>query len=803
MSTPDLRARLESHLGTTYAIEQELGGGGMARVFVATERALNRRVVIKILSPELAAEVSFRRFEREIRLAASLQQANIVPVLAAGEIDGLPHYTMPFVEGRSLRDRLRQDSRLSLPEAIGILRDVARALAYAHERGVVHRDIKPENVLLSGDAAVVTDFGIAKAIASARRVDPEGRLPHASTITQVGVSVGTPAYMAPEQISADPAVDHRADIYAFGCIAYELIAGRPPFDASSVQSLFAAHLSQAPESLVNHSVDVPDSIATLVMRCLAKDPANRPQSSRELLQSLHGTEAPRAFSRVMRRLSRRQRVAAAIALVLAVVGTIGAVAWRALASADPQPSVAVIPFINLGTDASDEYLADGIAEGLATALGKLDGVRVASRTLGYRYRRRRDLDAREVGRELGVTHVLHGSVQRVGGRLRLTAQLTNTSDNYEVWSNNYDRRADDAFAVQDEITRLVAMALPRRLGEGGDDALPPTASSGTSNAEAYDLYMRGRYLLQRRGAGVRQASAYFSRALERDSGFAQALAAYALAIQLLPYFERVNVDSLNRLATAAATRALRHDTTIAEAHTALALAHQHEYRWSDAESAYRRAVRAHPPDADAHIQYGRFLFYTRTVREALPYFERARELDPTSPVASAWVGHLLDLGGRVDDALLHLRRALDIDSTNPPSLVFIAQAHLYAGRPDSARHYAERLARVWPGWRGPAADIFAALGNRDRAMELVASGARAGGDISGEQPVNVKAMLGDSAAWFALKEQQTREGWIWPTYMSLSERHLDYMRGSARFAAIVRGVGLDERIFTSPRGGRP
>ena len=172
-------------------------------------------------------------------------------------------------------------------------------------------------------------------------------------------------------------------------------------------------------------------------------------------------------------------------------------------------------------------------------------------------------------------------------------------------------------------------------------------------------------------------------------------------------------------------------------------------------------------------------------------------------MASAWVGHLLDLGGRVDDALLHLRRALDIDSTNPPSLVFIAQAHLYAGRPDSARHYAERLARVWPGWRGPAADIFAALGNRDRAMELVASGARAGGDISGEQPVNVKAMLGDSAAWFALKEQQTREGWIWPTYMSLSERHLDYMRGSARFAAIVRGVGLDERIFTSPRGGRP
>ena len=769
---PDLRTRLESHLGGTYTIERELGGGGMARVFVATERALGRRVVIKILSPELAADVSFRRFEREIRLAASLQQANIVPVLAAGETDGLPHYTMPFVEGRSLRDRLRQDGRLPLPECIGILRDIARALAFAHERGVVHRDIKPENVLLSGDAAVVTDFGIAKAIDSARRADgaADDRPAHRSTITHVGVSVGTPAYMAPEQISADPAVDHRADIYAFGCIAYEIIAGRPPFDASSVQSLFAAHLSQTPDPLVEHSAEVPDSLATLVMRCLEKDPARRPQSAREMLGQLQGTEAPGTLSRVMRRLTRRQRVAAGIGVAVLAAAATGAIAWRMLTPGDAQPTVVVIPFVNLGADASDEYLADGIAEGLATALGKVDGIRVASRTLGYRYRGRRDLDAREVGRELGATHVLHGSVQRVGGRLRLSAQLTDASNRHEVWSDDYDGR-DDAFAVQDEITRLVAAALPRRLAAGASDAIPATASSGTSNADAYDLYMRGRYLLQRRGAGVRQASVYFSRALERDSGFAQAKAAYALAIQLLPYFERVNIDSVNRLATSAATGALARDSTIAEAHTALALAYQHQYRWKEAEAAYRRAVRAHPPDADAHIQYGRFLFYTRTVREALPYFERARELDPTSPVASGWVGHLLDLSGRVEEGLVHLRRALDIDSTNPPTLVFMAQAHQYAARPDSARYYTDRLARVWPGWRGWSDDTLAARR--------------------------------DSNAWFALKEQQTRERWIWPTYLSLSERHLDFMRGSARFAAIVRSVGLDERIFTSPRGGRP
>src|SRR5687767_3832594 len=280
--SPDLRSHLESNLGASYTIERELGGGGMARVFIATERALGRRVVIKVLPPEFAAEVSTKRFEREIRLAASLQQANIVPVLSAGETEGVAHYTMPFVDGLSLRERLDRENRLPLPEVIGILRDVARALAYAHEHGVVHRDIKPENVLLSGDAAVVTDFGIAKAISSSRNA--EGREPRAEgTVTQIGTSVGTPAYMAPEQISADPDIDHRADIYSFGCLAYELISGKPPFGGST-HELFAAHLSERPADLLDRNPDVPPALAAMVRQCLEKDPARRPQTAREMLK---------------------------------------------------------------------------------------------------------------------------------------------------------------------------------------------------------------------------------------------------------------------------------------------------------------------------------------------------------------------------------------------------------------------------------------------------------------------------------------------------------------------------------------
>jgi tetratricopeptide (TPR) repeat protein len=280
----DLRSRVEEALSGSYTLERELGGGGMSRVFVSSEDRLGRRVVVKMLSTELAAALSVPRFEREIRVAASLQQANIVPVLAAGDIDGIPYYTMPFVEGESLRARLSRGP-FAISEVLSILRDVARALAYAHERGVVHRDIKPDNVLLSGHTAVVTDFGIAKAIAAAA----EG--PTGATLTQLGTAVGTPAYMAPEQAAGDPATDHRADIYAFGCMAYELLVGRPVFADLSPHKLLVAHMTESPRPVAELRPDCPPALASLVMQCLAKQPASRPASAAELLQRLDNTTA--------------------------------------------------------------------------------------------------------------------------------------------------------------------------------------------------------------------------------------------------------------------------------------------------------------------------------------------------------------------------------------------------------------------------------------------------------------------------------------------------------------------------------
>jgi tetratricopeptide (TPR) repeat protein len=279
----DLRTQLESTLGATYTFERELGGGGMSRVFAAEETRLRRKVVVKVLSPELAAGVSADRFEREIQMAASLQQANIVPVLTVGETGGLPFYTMPFVEGESLRAHISGGKRLAISEVVGIARDVAKALQFAHERGVVHRDIKPDNVLLSGGTAVVTDFGIAKAIVAAR--DGVGDVP-TPTLTQVGTSIGTPAYMAPEQAAGDPNVDHRADLYAFGCMVYELLAGQPPFTDRTPVRVLAAHMGERPKPVVELRPDAPLALAELVMRCLEKEADARPQSAADVLRAL-------------------------------------------------------------------------------------------------------------------------------------------------------------------------------------------------------------------------------------------------------------------------------------------------------------------------------------------------------------------------------------------------------------------------------------------------------------------------------------------------------------------------------------
>lgn len=487
----DLVEQLQATFGKTYTIERELGAGGMSRLFVAWDTLLRRRVAIKVLPPTLAAAVSVERFNREIMLAAALQHPHIVPVLSAGELEGLPYYIMPFVEGESLRARVGRGP-LSVREAVSVMKDVSRALSYAHGRGVIHRDIKPDNILLSGGSATVTDFGVAKAIVASRLRQTAEQA--TGTITGVGISIGTPAYMAPEQVSADPALDHRADIYALGIVSYEMLAGAPPFRARTPQQILTAHLTEKPANITTRRYDVPQALANIVMDCLQKEPAARPRTANDLLQRLEhpsissGAFDPPSVIRGRRRWRERLALPAIIAASLTIV------LWTFLRSDQPatpvaataattpaaQPatatntapmSLAVLPLVNLGADRADSIVARGLTSSLIDALSRVQGIRVASLTASSAASLQ-PAPPVVMGQRLNVSHLLEGTVQRQGQRVRVTVRLLRAVSDSLLWSQTFDRTGRDALAMQDDLTGAIMGALAPRIARTPPGATP-------------------------------------------------------------------------------------------------------------------------------------------------------------------------------------------------------------------------------------------------------------------------------------------------------------------------------------------
>jgi TolB-like protein/tetratricopeptide (TPR) repeat protein len=786
----DLRDQLQAALGTTYTLERELGGGGMSRVFVAQEIALGRKVVIKVLAPDLAAGVSAERFAREIRLAAKLQHPNIVPLHAAGAADGLPYYTMPFVEGLSLRSRITSGGPLPISECVRILRDVARAVAYAHDQGVVHRDIKPENVLLSGDSAVVTDFGIAKAVSAAKTAGS------GETLTSAGMGIGTPAYMAPEQAAGDPATDYRADIYSFGCLAYELLTGKPPFPDRAVHQLFIAHAMETPQPVQAKNPAVPDALAAVVMQCLAKNPEERPQSARDIVEQLEAVATSSGSNTYSGRKPVGKRLligGVAAALVIAIaLGVVfrsrgGMTGGNASGRVE---SLAVLPFENVGGDTANAYFAEGMADELTNALAKVPAIRVAARSSAYSYQGKR-IDVREVGRALNVGSVLEGTVRRAGSRLRVSAQLTGAKDGLVRWSDSYERQMQDVFTVQDDITRAIVGALRVKLDPKSVRA--GKVDHGTADLQAFDLYLRGRYAWNKRTPqGLQDAIHYFQEAIRRDSTYALAYSGMADAYISLFDYDILPAAVANPQSRMAAMRALALDSSLAEAHTSLAHVLLHEWKWDESEKEFKHALELDSMRAETWDWYALSQTAVGNLDQAIAAMKRAEELDPLSGRISAELGMAYYAARKYDIAIQQERKALRMDPGIATSYWVIGMSDEQKRLFSAATAMYQQALKLRPGnpnYLASLARSYALAGKTSEARRVL------NGLLKSPEPVSpffialVYTALGEKDAAFEWLNKAVTERSGSVRYLKIEPR-LDPLRSDPRFDSLLQRVGL-------------
>ena len=610
-------------------MKKELRGGGMARVFLARDEVLGRDVVVKVLSPELTYGFSAARFSREFKLAAALQEPHIIPVLTAGQtVSGLPYYTMPFVRGESLRQRILK-GRLPLEESLSILHDVARALAYAHRQGIVHRDIKPENILLSEGTALVTDFGIAKAVQAARTAAPQGPA-GPGAITQPGDTIGTPMYMAPEQAASDPTTDQRADIYAWGVVAYELISGRHPFaEKSSPQALLTAQMSDTPPPITGTNPRVPRAIADLVLRCLSKTAAMRPANGTELLAALDAPPTTR-FPRINVDWRSRRRALSAT-LLLAVVVLVGAAVWRARARSTRPPLIAVLPFETEGPGA-DSSFADGLRDAVTGKLARLAGLSVIDRRSVTSLAASPAMSAQQAGKSLGADYVLRAAVRWAKGvdgqpLVRVSPELIRVSDGTTSWAGEPEIVSPaDPFTIQASVATRVAEALDVAMVARERTTM---AQRATSDTGAFAAVIRGKRISEENTASsyweYEKALRQFESAYERDPDYADAL---GLAAQTLAIMSYAGGTKLLDSASVLARRALEIDPT--QVNAVATLAFRGQGRPAEALAILRRAVRENPSNVELLAAEQRALVFVGDSAGAWQAVERVLPLAPAS-----------------------------------------------------------------------------------------------------------------------------------------------------------------------------
>jgi len=675
-----------------YEIQSSLGAGGMGEVYRARDTRLDRTVAIKILPAHLSSDPGARqRFEREARTISSLNHPHICQLYDIGAQDGASFLVMEFLEGETLAERLHKGP-LQLEQCLKIAIELSEGLEKAHRSGVIHRDLKPANIFLTQDGhAKLLDFGLAKATAQPKGYDPEETRANEDDVnlTSPGSAVGTVAYMSPEQARGE-ALTERSDLFSLGIVIYEMVSGQRPFVGSTTAVIFDSILNRQPEPLFQVTPNLPIAFGDMLARLMSKSSRERYQSAREVIETLQEIQREGQSS-----------------------STTKVRAGRKI------PSIAVLPFANLSADPDNQYFSDGLSEDLISALARLQGLLVASRSSAFRFRGE-SADIREVGRQLNVEALLEGSVRRAGKRLRITAQLVNVADGFQLWSERYDREVTDIFEIQDEITAAIIKTLEPTLA-GQQQALTRRHSE---NLQAYELYLKGRRLWdQRMESTLRAALECFRAAIELDPDYALAHAGIADSFSILAVYGYTSITEGRPRAEAAMKKALELDPTLAEAHFSTGLSTTIFGRQPrDAECHFRKALEIQPRASAIHAYFSLYLATEHRYDEALTSAAKAIALDPLSAFVDGLTGLTLQCSRRYEEAIQNARRALELQPNLVLGLWALQMATASLERWDDAIETGERLVSITRHssiFVGHLAKAYALTGQRERALTLL------------------------------------------------------------------------------------
>jgi serine/threonine-protein kinase len=736
-----------------YRIDAELGAGGMGRVYRARDTKLQRDVALKVITRSPLDDSARARLLQEARAASALNHPHICTIHEVGEMDGQTFIVMEHVEGRPL-SRIVPSGGLSIEEVLRYGVQIADALAHAHGRGIVHRDLKSANVVVTPDGrAKVLDFGLATRRDDAVAGPSLDEVTRSRTsLDEAGVISGTLPYLAPELLRGAPA-DARSDLWALGVILHELASGSLPFTGQTGFELAAAILREPAATLHPR---VPAPVRRIIQRCLVKEPAQRYQQASE--------------------------VRAALEILQSEV----AVQPAALA-----PSIAVLPFMDLSPQKDQEYFCDGISEELINAFTKVEGLQVSSRTSSFQFKGATQ-DIPRIGAQLKVAMVIEGSVRKAGDRLRITAQLIDVTSGFHLWSDRYDREMKDVFAIQDEIALAVVDALRLKiLGPGR-----PLVKRTTTNLEAYDLYLAGRYHWNKGTIDeVQKGTECFNQAITKDPSYAAAYAALAGCYAALCGWGVVPDETLQP-ARAAAAKALELDETLADAHTALAILRAwHDFDCWDAERHFKRALQLNPHDANAHLFYGSLLGSTGRLDEGLAEMKRSVELEPQAPLFALGLGAAIYYRGEYDQALEVLQHALELDPTSPRVHYYLGCAYIGKGMLPEAVAVLQKVSEVAGTDKrviGMLGHCYGLMGRTGEARELL-------GDLQQLSKPGDLASFSIALIYLGLGEPDRVFEWLDQAYAERASplRHLkvdplfDNIRSDRRFGVLLKRLGLE------------